>query len=127
MQNENEMQSIIENKHIMEREKELLSFFLSQISDQKQEILNQINNSNVLQDCSPYYNILLFNQIDPQITKTVPAYCDLVIQVLHKNVGPTVFRLLITNGFVHEFEVYNADLRRLQYDKLIIGEVYKEF
>lgn len=127
MQTKKELRGIIENEQIEEREKQLLSFFLSQLNHMKHDILYQINNSNVSHDFSPYYDMLVFNPIENQIKKTSISNCDLVIQVLHENVGPTVFRLLISNGFIHFFEVYNADFHCLKYDELCKGKIYKEF
>lgn len=118
---------MIINTQITIEERILLNFFISQIDGQKDEIINQINSSNITRDCSPYYLILKFDISDSHVGSILDYKFDSTIQVLHENSAPTVFILFVKNGLIYEFEVYNADSSYMDYSKLCDGKVFKEF
>ncbi len=118
---------MITNRQITPEEKNLLEFFASHVDTQKEEIINQINISNITRDSSPYYLILKFDICDSYTERILGYPFNSEIQVLHEDCAPTVFILFVKNGLVYEFEVYNADSSYMDYSKLCDGEVFKEF
>lgn len=117
---------MVANNKISQKEKEILGFFISIWSDQKDLIESQINQAEMVCDSTRSYLIIKFT-INPEFVNPILTFkANPTIQVLHTGAAPTVFRLYINSGIISEFEVYNGDYSDLNYDSLCSGTIIKE-
>lgn len=118
---------MIVNNDLTHIECQLFEFFINCIDSQKQLMINQINNSTITKDCSEY-SLLFKLDCNKNFSKRIVGFgFDSTLQILHSKTAPTVMKLFIKEGYICEFEVYNADLSVLDFDALFTGKVHKEF
>ena len=118
---------MINNKALSENEIKMLSFFTDKIEWQRDDIIYQINHSEIRTECSPYFYIIKFVYEESSNLLSLNYKYDLRIQIIHGDTAPTVMILFIKEGRVQEFEVYNADSSNIVFERLYEGYIIKEF
>ena len=123
---------MISNESLTNTEKAFIHFFINNINEcneWRNLIIFQINQANVCRDVSPYYHIVRFEYDNTQIPLIDMSRTQFpTIQILHNDgTAPTVFTLLIRNGLVRMFEIYNADSSKINYTSMNDGSVHLGF
>ena len=119
------MEFMIENELLFPHEKKVLSFFADKIKKQKETVINQINQAFISRDFNEFYHIIkfTFDKIPDDLLEENYRF-DSTIQILHDDAAPTVFIMFVKNGLVCEFEIYNADLSKLDFEKMCDGNLF---
>ena len=102
---------MIDNPLLSSNQLHALNFCLQKLDKYRDVLEKQIESSIIVEDSSPYYCILRFNNTGkhlPLISDNLRF--DVTIQVLHKRKKiPSVFIFYIKEGLLREFEFFNAD------------------
>ena len=119
--------AMINNKLLSENEIKMLSFFVDKIEQQRENIVYQINHAQIKTECSPYFYIIKFAYSENSNLLDLNYKFDPRIQIIHDHISPTVMILFIKDGRIHEFEMFNADSGKINFEKLYEGYIIKEF